>query len=53
MLVKVEFRLILVFVPLQMLTAEAFVTAGAGFTVTVIVYAGPVQPVAEVGVIIY
>ena len=41
-------------VPLQILTVAGLVTAGVGFTVTVIVYAIPThEPVDEVGVTIY
>jgi hypothetical protein len=41
-------------VPLQVLAVVALVTAGFGFTVTVIVYAGPAhEPVVEVGVTRY
>jgi hypothetical protein len=41
-------------VPVQIAVAGAFVTAGLGFTVTVIVNAAPTQfPVTEVGVTIY
>ena len=40
--------------PLQVLAVTALVTAGAGFTVTVMVYAAPAQePTVEVGVTKY
>jgi hypothetical protein len=43
---------ILGLVPLQIVVVPAVKTTGAGFTVTVIVWAGPTQePVVEVGVI--
>ena len=43
---------ILVPVPLHIPAVGAFVTAGEGFTVTVIVYVAPIhEPVVEVGVI--
>ena len=56
--VKVLARLavneILVLVPLQIVFPAELVTAGGGFTVTVIVDAAPVhEPVVEVGVTIY
>jgi hypothetical protein len=45
---------ILVLVLLQIAVVAAFVTAGVGFTVTVIVYGAPTQlPVTEVGVTMY
>jgi hypothetical protein len=44
----------LVDAPLQIVFVAAFVTAGAGFTVTVIVNAAPThEPVVAVGVTIY
>jgi hypothetical protein len=49
-----ELKLIFVPVPLQMLIVAGFVTAGVGFTVTVIVKGEPGhEPVEEVGVTIY
>ena len=45
---------ILVFVPLQIAFVAALVTAGVGFTVTVIVNGVPAQlPVTDVGVTMY
>ena len=53
-LAALDVRLILVEVPLQMDFVAALVTAGRGFTVTVIVKGLPAQePVVEVGVTIY
>jgi hypothetical protein len=47
-------KLILVPEPLQILFVAAVVTAGSGFTVTVIVYGAPVQePGVDTGVTIY
>jgi hypothetical protein len=47
-------RLMFGLVALQIATAAALVTAGVGFTVTVIVYGAPTQPpVVDVGVTIY
>jgi len=53
-LAALEVNMILVLVPLQICLVGAFVTAGIGLTVTVIVNVGPTQgPAVEVGVIIY
>ncbi len=38
---------------LQVLLVGELVTVGAGFTVTVMVNCGPIQPAVEVGVTIY
>ena len=39
--------------PLQVLKVGEFVITGTGFTVTVMVNGGPVQPADEVGVTMY
>ena len=49
---EVKFKFVLV--PLQILAVVGLVTAGVGFTVTVIVNGAPThEPVMEVGVTIY
>jgi hypothetical protein len=49
-----DVKVILGLVPLQVLAVLAFVTAGFGFTVTVIGYTAPTQfPVVAVGVTLY
>ena len=53
-LATLEVKVIPVELPLQILFVEAFVIAGVGFTLTVIVYVLPVhKPPVETGVIKY
>ena len=54
LLATLEVRLMPVVVPLHIVLVDALVTAGAGFTVTVIVKGVPGhEPVVDVGVTIY
>lgn len=54
LLAALDVKLILLDAPLQMVFEAAFVTAGMGLTVTVIVYVDPVhKPVVDVGVTRY